>query len=142
TGISGGRYGWAVAAHISNLVVGDIAFDGYEGSVHTYYCPSTPIVKYPPRRKTSTTLEAAMDITLSPNPAHDFARITMDILEETNVEIGLYDMAGKQLQTTHQTYLPGKREVVFRTDQLPAGMYHLQISTDKLRTQRRLVITH
>jgi len=83
-------------------------------------------------------------ITLSapwPCPARDSASFNVELVEPGNVEVALYDLSGRRVDTIYDGYMaPGRNELSVWTGGLPPGVYLIQCATEGGAAVRRLVV--
>jgi len=77
-----------------------------------------------------------------PNPAKDFATVSLDIVKATNVSVQVTDMTGRVLvNAVNENMTTGTHEVKISTAALPAGIYNVKVQTEAgSRTERLTVI--
>ncbi len=79
-------------------------------------------------------------LSVYPNPFNAQLSVFIDIREETNLSLKLYDTTGKLIEKRSIINVSmGQTNVNFDLATIPAGMYLLGIETDKGRTVRRVV---
>lgn len=79
----------------------------------------------------------------APNPASERATIAFSILEQTRVEIALFDVLGRKVTTlTDGERMPGQHDVRFDVQSLPSGTYFYRMSADGFSRTRRLNVVH
>jgi hypothetical protein len=75
-----------------------------------------------------------------PNPFNDQTEIVVNLLENTNVEIAVFNLFGVKVATLSSSFLnSGGHTFIFDASQLPAGYYNCVIKTDKLLISRKLL---
>lgn len=83
--------------------------------------------------------EAALDI--YPNPLASSAVISFFMQEDSRVQIELYDVAGKKLQTLlDENASAGNHVIDLNRDRLTAGVYILKLSMNEKETIKKLII--
>jgi hypothetical protein len=86
--------------------------------------------------------ENVLGFICSPNPASGSTTITTSLLDNTVVEINLFDYSGKKVQTIHNGMLTqGLHDFTISTEQLPAGMYIATLVTTTETQFLKLIIT-
>jgi hypothetical protein len=83
------------------------------------------------------------DIKLSvfPNPFHDFTRIVFTVPQNGMVNIDLYDMEGRLVNTLiKKHYSAGNHEIILSKDNLNNGIYFCRISFNNLNKMIKVVI--
>jgi len=83
-------------------------------------------------------------ITLSapwPCPARDEASFNVELARAGNIEVALYDLSGRRVDTIYDGYMAaGRNELSVWTGGLPPGVYLIQGATEGGAAVRRLVI--
>ncbi|NTW25600.1 MAG: carbohydrate-binding protein, partial [Lentimicrobium sp.] len=81
-------------------------------------------------------------ITLNPNPVSDHFQLNFFAQRHQQIKIGLYDMAGKQVQPLFEGSVnQGQNEFQLNPDaKLPDGMYFIEIREESTRHFRKLII--
>lgn len=79
-----------------------------------------------------------LDLWLLPNPAGQFAKITGNFPVGTNGSISIYDCRGTEVQSEHFT-VSSAGEIKISLYKLAAGVYYLQLRTEKITTVLKLV---
>jgi len=83
-------------------------------------------------------------VTLSapwPCPARDSASFEVALAEPGNVEVVLYDVSGRRVDTVYDGYMTaGRCELSVRTGALPPGVYLIQAAGEGGAAVRRLVV--
>jgi hypothetical protein len=76
-----------------------------------------------------------------PCPARDSAAIDVELAEPGNVEVALYDLSGRRVDTIYSGYMAeGRNELSVRTGGLPSGVYLIQAAGEGGAAVRRLVV--
>lgn len=91
-----------------------------------------------------TTYEAdQLYLQVHPNPAKDAAVVGYALAENTNIEITLVDMLGSTVRTLLQenNVAAGKYAFKFETEDVPAGVYFIQVTTPTAHSAIKLMIT-
>ncbi len=77
-----------------------------------------------------------------PCPVQDSARFNVELAEGGYVEVALYDVSGRRVDTLHDGYMaPGRNELKVWSGGLPSGVYLIQAQTEGGAATQRLVIT-
>jgi hypothetical protein len=98
------------------------------------YSPVARVLVNPP---TAVSLEA-----IYPNPAQGSALLRFALPSEQPVRLALYDVLGREVLLVHDGSIPvGVHEYKAQLDQLPAGLYHVLLTTSLERQSRRMVVT-
>ena len=81
-------------------------------------------------------------INVFPNPFHDQATVILDLAEESEVDIRLYDMTGKLLDRVFPSNLQPAGINEYKVDgyDLPPGMYNLAVRIGETMEFKRLVV--
>jgi hypothetical protein len=86
---------------------------------------------------TASAITATSKPTLYPNPATDQVVVTANFAQATAVDLVILDMQGVSVAKFHQQAVSGDNQFTIRIDNLPAGIYTLQIKAkQKVSTQR------
>ena len=77
-----------------------------------------------------------------PNPFNPITNIIYGLPEHVNVQIIVYDLSGKQLETLiNEFQTPGYHSVNWDADILPSGMYFVKmIASEYINTQKLMLI--
>jgi hypothetical protein len=76
-----------------------------------------------------------------PNPFNSTTRITFGLRDRDNVEIGLYDIAGRHTATILSgDYSPGLHSVTWSGEDIPSGIYFVRISSRSGRTDSQKLV--
>jgi len=128
------------------------------GNAYVYYCVvgannngmssgdevvTSSIILTPAVSSTSEIENAFCDISLFPNPTHDFVYLSYFLNEETNLYIEIFNIEGKKESFFHyKTQLKGKHieKIDLARLDLPAGIYWINISSDHYRAAKKLLI--
>jgi endoglucanase len=77
------------------------------------------------------------------NPYNNSTQITFELSETLPIKIALYDLAGKEIKTiTQQTFTPGLHIINWERESLVAGMYVMQLQSNKFISTKKLIISH
>jgi len=77
-----------------------------------------------------------------PCPVQDSARFNVELVEGGYVEVALYDVSGRRVDTLYDGYMaPGRNELKVWSGGLPSGVYLIQAQTEGGSATQRLVIT-
>ncbi len=83
------------------------------------------------------------NIGLYPNPISDkLVNLRVDVLDETIMELRLIDLSGKQLLQSELYLVKGTNHTLLSVDQIPSGVYLLEISGGNMAYTERLIIEH
>jgi predicted outer membrane repeat protein len=88
------------------------------------------------RKQTSTP-----ELIVFPNPFARSTTIAYELQEAQKVQISIYNQMGKQVYFTQENQSPGKQQVVWNAEGLPAGMYyyHIQIGNETAKGKMMVV---
>ena len=77
-----------------------------------------------------------------PNPFNPVINITYEIPEYTNVQIIIFDLSGRQVQSLiNEFQSPGYHSINWNADNHPSGMYFVKmIAGDYVNTQKLMLI--
>jgi serine protease len=82
-------------------------------------------------------------VNVYPNPANASAEVAYSMTENGNVNIGLYDAAGRKVaQIAQGARTAGTYRETLNTGTLPEGIYTIRMEAGNAIINRRLVITH
>lgn len=82
------------------------------------------------------------EMTVFPNPARDFAKITFELKESNNLNIRIVDVAGREVQIfENQSLSVGKNELDIDLTDLKSGNYFVQLVTEKGIMTKKLNVT-
>jgi hypothetical protein len=82
----------------------------------------------------------ASTFTMSPNPATDETVISFNAKANTNAEIRIYDITGKEIYNTTTITVEGKNNIKFDLSNFYKGIYLVKAAGDNLQSVQRLVI--
>ncbi len=91
----------------------------------------------------TSTIDPVLDasISIAPNPAREYAEITIKLDEPTEMVMSLGDAMGRIITTNNYGTLSGTRKIAFDTSELSAGIYYLRFGSGNAFTTKRLIIT-
>jgi hypothetical protein len=76
-----------------------------------------------------------------PNPAQDFANLSFDLKETSNVQVEVYDMAGKLMMNKNLgNRLVGNNTISMDVTGMESGIYFYTITSNGYRTTNKMVI--
>ena len=76
-----------------------------------------------------------------PNPARASVTLTYGIPQKSEVQIRLYDMLGRQINTSYNQYQPaGKHRVALNLGEIPSGVYFIYLQIENAQKAQRLVV--
>ncbi len=128
-----------------DTVVQDLAFDGTYLWTCGYFSQtvfrSSPIVGIEDNRN-KTQLAASYQLKLYPNPCLQNVKLSYQLLENSNLNITIYDATG----TLISTLFNGQREAGtyesqwYRPSSIPAGIYFIRLKTQDFSVTKRLIV--
>jgi hypothetical protein len=77
---------------------------------------------------------------LYPNPATDYAVISVDLDVTAEVTVAISDLSGKMIGSRNYGSLGGTQEIVLNTGQLDAGVYVIELTADGNKMTKRLIV--
>jgi hypothetical protein len=84
---------------------------------------------------------ALSNLAVFPNPTQDFINVNFHLEEATQVRIAVSDLTGRMQQVLVDTYLPGgNQQQQLNLQDLPAGLYLLNIQTPSGQTSRKVQV--
>jgi len=84
---------------------------------------------------------AAMKIFCSPNPCRETLNIDFQLEEPAEVEILLFDLAGRQVGEIHQAELiAGEHSIRFDVSNLLPGVYSIRLNAGALSLNNRIIM--
>jgi hypothetical protein len=84
-------------------------------------------------------IENRLQATLLPNPASDHVVLEYETKSPAPARINLYDWQGKLVRTWERTPSSYKNQILLPLDQLPAGLYLVQLLSEQSRWQGKLI---
>jgi len=83
------------------------------------------------------------DILVYPNPAHQYVTVQFNVVKTTAVHIELVDALGrKALQNVQKPLHTGVNNIQITTQNLPAGIYFLNIRNNEYQKHVKVIIRH
>ena len=110
---------------------------------HGGQCAGLAEVKINVLSATTSTEDIAedhFDIVISPNPVAEFATVSIDGLEQNEINYKLIDNTGKVIRENLTKTLNGKTHFEIDTQNLPSGNYYLKVSDGLKVSSRKLVL--
>jgi hypothetical protein len=80
------------------------------------------------------------DVLLFPNPAGNYFSVVLNSAESKHANLSLYDISGRQLVLSNVELQPGANAFTQRTDELPSGIYFVQLKAEGLEVSKKLII--
>ncbi|MGB1217156.1 MAG: T9SS type A sorting domain-containing protein, partial [Saprospiraceae bacterium] len=129
------------AYNFGDLQFGDyFVFVNIEGNTHTpYHVKLRPTyqnddeINFEVRSSEvvgNENISFASDISISPNPSHDFVNLSMSITETTDVNIIITDILGQQIQTQAHTLGTGRENIRLEMQDFPTGIYMISLQAN------------
>ncbi len=85
--------------------------------------------------------QLAQRLTLSPNPAHEQVQVGFELAALADVEIGVFDLFGRQLSYKQLGKLTaGEHRTVLGLKDFPKGVYAVKVVADGLGSVQKLVV--
>lgn len=75
----------------------------------------------------------------APNPVHDMATLTLSTARQGGATFKVYDVSGNLVKQWHSNIAEGNNTIEMNVTGLPAGIYHVLVSTTDARTVTRFV---
>ena len=86
-------------------------------------------------------IEQINEVSLYPNPTNNNTTISFQLTENTNVTIQLFDISGRVVkEVATQQLSSGNNNITISTNDLNAGVYFTNISSNKFNKTYRLVV--
>ncbi len=86
-------------------------------------------------------IESENTVSISPNPAKDFVKISVDVNQAKNTEIKIYDVSGKLVYHKNVKMNNGSNEFTLDLSSLKTGFYTVDILNEGSVKTRKLIIT-
>lgn len=91
-----------------------------------------------PENVQNTTKEA---INIYPNPSNDMVTISVDLKNETNLDVKIIDVFGSVYNNFNTTNIQGKRNFTVPLNNYSSGTYFVKISTNNNTFTKKIVVT-
>ncbi len=76
-----------------------------------------------------------------PNPFNPSTQITVELLEDTDIEIVVYNLEGKTVAVLHRGYLSkGVHKFKFDGSELPSGIYLYKVSSPNFSQTKKMIL--
>ncbi len=77
-----------------------------------------------------------------PNPFNPTARFTLQVRDEQNVDVEVYDMLGRRVQVLHRGVVPSSSKETFEIDgsRLSSGLYIVRITGEQFADTRKITL--
>lgn len=77
-----------------------------------------------------------------PNPFNPRTSIVIDLLEDSDVEITIYNLEGKEISRLYKGFLTsGTHKFSFDASELPSGVYLYKVSTPNFSNTKKMILT-
>lgn len=81
------------------------------------------------------------DVQVAPNPSEGLIRVDFYLQEEENVSLHMMDLQGREvLRIDAQSFSMGQHSTLLNADQLPKGIYLLEIHAGDVRSGRKVIL--
>lgn len=95
----------------------------------------------PPPTGIATAIANPLNIHVAPNPAHDFAQVSLTLTERSNVDIRIVDVTGRSVyQAAHNNIAAGNQKIALNIADIPAGIYMVNIHAGNTAVTSKLMI--
>jgi hypothetical protein len=74
-----------------------------------------------------------------PNPVGSLAQFDLNVIKSSQVEMTVYNQMGQLLLSRNELMNQGMHKVEFNTESLPAGIYFIQIISDKANINQKFI---
>jgi hypothetical protein len=81
-------------------------------------------------------------IEVSPNPANTATSISFSLVHSTQVTLVVYNLVGEEMIHTTAMHQAGNAKETLNVQNLPAGIYFIQLQTSQQTVTKQLVVTH
>lgn len=82
-----------------------------------------------------------LNFSIYPNPSSDFVTLSYDLYEADNIKIDIFSFEGKLTHSKlNEFQLDGNYNLKFNIQDLPNGIYFVQISGEKFRATKKIII--
>lgn len=82
----------------------------------------------------------ALEATLFPNPTQNNTAIRFTLPKAEQVAVSVFNVSGSRVSLESGSFGQGTHQMVLNLDQLPKGMYLVQIQAGELQTTQKLVV--
>ncbi len=89
-----------------------------------------------------TEVNDAFEFSLYPNPANDIASIKLNIKEEGDVTIEIYNIAGTLVNSNNYGSMNGLQNFQLNSANYEAGVYFVNVSVNGSVLSKKMIITH
>ena len=84
-------------------------------------------------------IESSVSFELSPNPALQFINVKLDLLNNSEGVISIFDMNGKLVHVTKQAGQQGNNELKIDIESIPPGVYSIRAQFDNIDISKQFV---
>ncbi len=82
-----------------------------------------------------------VDFKFSPNPFNNSTRLTLELMENTIVEVAIYDLLGRQVALLVDANIPsGRHDIVWDATDLPSGIYLCHIKAGDISATEKITL--
>lgn len=129
-------YGWYTGTDQEYVFQINFNTSTYQGT--TSYSKS---VAYRPSSTSISALSETTGLSVYPNPAHERSSVSLNLKNESHLDISVYDLSGKKvLDVFKGTMQSGKHTVSFDCGSLPSGIYQITAKSDNSTSKTKLVV--
>ena len=76
-----------------------------------------------------------------PNPFNPTTLIEFELIQDSNVEVRVYDLAGREIALLHKGFLnKGVHQFTFDGSEFPSGVYLYQVTTPLSSQTRKMIL--
>jgi hypothetical protein len=80
-------------------------------------------------------------IDIFPNPVKDQARLSLELSRTSDVNVEIYDVTGRMIQSIYQRNLPeGKNILTLNTQNILNGIYLVKVMADKFLSRSKMIV--
>ena len=121
----------------------------YEWQVQASCATGGTSSAFSPSATFTTTCKTDEDLTataintfnLSPNPANSFVNVSYTAIAQSQINVRVFDMAGKTLIAQTKNVAEGENSFTIDTNELPNGFYLVEISNGETKQHNKLLIS-
>lgn len=126
-----------------------VACKTYEWQVQASCATGGTSSAFSPSATFTTTCKTDEDLTataintfnLSPNPANSFVNVSYTAIAQSQINVRVFDMAGKTLIAQTKNVAEGENSFTIDTNELPNGFYLVEISNGETKQHNKLLIS-
>ncbi|MBL7933649.1 MAG: choice-of-anchor J domain-containing protein [Bacteroidia bacterium] len=87
-------------------------------------------------------LTSGQSLAIFPNPAKDYATLSLNVEKSTKVDLAIYDISGRLVYENKGTEVPaGKNEMNINTSELATGTYQVVVHAGKAVLKEKLIVS-